>query len=276
MGFASESGYTPVSIETIMSAIKDGVNSEFGTSYTDESFVGTNFYKFFYALAQRMQENEVRASEIFSYLQQYFEVTNERIQRPVATSPGLVEAFGAYTSDLFPDGIVASVKPMVVGDAGKVNVCVDVDETDDDYADMKLEIATILKDSVAHGAVTQGAEVQSIVLSNGQAFDYKYHLPNRIDVLLRLTTTLSDNNQVVIDTPENVKQKLIDNIEAKYRLGRDFEPQRYFTTADAPWTSQVLLEWSDDAGATWESGIYEADFNDLFDVKLENITLVEA
>lgn len=276
MGFASESGYTPVSIETIMSAIKDGVNSEFGMAYTDESFVGTNFYKFFYALAQRLQENEVRTSEIFSYLQQYFEVTNERIQRPVATSPGLVEAFEAYTSDLFPDGIVASVKPMVVGDAGKVNVCVDVDETDDDYADMKLEIATILKDSVAHGAVTQGAETQAIVLSNGQSFDYKYHLPNRIDVLLRLTTTLSDNNQVVISTPEDVKQKLIDNIAAKYRLGRDFEPQRYFTTVDAPWTSQVLLEWSDDAGATWESGIFEANYDDLFDVKLENITLIEA
>lgn len=268
MGFAQETGYTPATIETIIDSIRVQINATFGTTYTADTFIGSNWYKYAYAAAQRLQENEVKTSEIFLKLQQYFQITNERIQRPVATSPGLIENFEAQDW-------IASLKPMIEVDAGKANICVDVDDTDPGYAAMKLEIATIIKNSIAAGVVTLGTESETIVLSNGQDFDFKYHLPNRTEVLLRLTTTLSDNNQVVIGTPEEVKQKLIDNIAAKYRLGRDFEPQRYFTTADAPWTSQVLLEYSVDAGSNWETEVFQADFDDLFEVLLENITLVE-
>jgi hypothetical protein len=269
MGFASDSGYTPVSVETIMDAFRVGINTEFGQTYTQESFVGTNFYKYFYAIAQRLQENEVKTSEIFNYLQQYFAVTNERIQRPVATSPGIIEA-------LELEGYVASVKPMVDADAGKIHVCVDTDETADDYDDVKLAINTIIKDSVAAGVVSQGTESSTIVLSNGQSFDFKFNLPDRTEVLLRLTTTLSENNQNVIKTPEQVKQILLDNIEANYSLGKNFEPQKYFTTVDAPWASHVLLEWSDDAGVTYYTTVFNSDYDELFDVLLANITLVEA
>lgn len=268
MGFAESTGYIPLSIETILDQLRVGFNTQFSTAWTTENFVGSNHYKFAYALAQRIQAGEIKTAEVFQNLQKYFEVTNERIQRPVATNPGLIEAF-------LREGWVASVKPTIEADAGKLFVAVDVDETGDDYAAEKLEINTIIANSSAAGVVSMGAEVSNIVLSNGQDFDFKFNLPNRIDVKLRLTLTQSDNNQVVIGTPESVKQKLIDNIAAKYRLGRDFEPQRYFTTVDAPWTSQVLLEWSDDDGATWESGIFEADYDDLFDVKLENIILIE-
>ena len=269
MGFASDSGYTPVSVETIMDAFRVGINTEFGQTYTQESFVGTNFYKYFYAIAQRLQENEVKTSEIFNYLQQYFAVTNERIQRPVATSPGIIEA-------LELEGYVASVKPMVDADAGKIHVCVDTDETADDYDDVKLAINTIIKDSVAAGVVSQGTESSTIVLSNGQSFDFKFNLPDRTEVLLRLTTTLSENNQNVIKTPEQVKQILLDNIEANYSLGKNFEPQKYFTTVDAPWASHVLLEWSDDVGVTYYTTVFNSDYDELFDVLLANITLVEA
>lgn len=266
MGFSQEAGYTPQSIEAIMTALMDEINTQFGTTYTYETFIGTNFYKYFYAAAQRIQENEVKASEVFTKLQQYFDITNERIQRPVATSSGVIEA-------LETAGYVASVKPIIEADAGKCNICVDVDETADDYADMKAEICEIIKDSVAAGVVTLGAESETIVLSNGQPFDFKYHLPDRVEPDLKLTITLSDNNQVVIDSPETIKQRLIDNIAAKYRLGRDFEPQRYFTTADAPWASSVLLEY--DIGSGFVDDIFEADFDDLFVINLENITLVE-
>jgi hypothetical protein len=268
MGFASESGYTPSSIETIMLYIMDGVNTEFGTAYTEETFIGTNFYKFFYAMAQRLQENEVKASEIFAYLQQYFNITNERIQRPVATSPGLIEA-------LADADWTASIKPMIEADAGEVNICVDVDETDDDYADLKLEIATIIKDSVAAGVVSMGTETEAIVLSNGQSFDFKFHLPNRIETYLKLTLTLSENNQVVISTPEDVKLLLLANIAEKYSLGKNFEPQRYFTTADAPWAAEVLLEWSINAGVDWFDTTIDVDFDDLYEIDLANVTLVE-
>lgn len=269
MGFASDSGYTPASIQTIMDALMVALNDEFGTTYTSDSFVGTNWYKFLYAAAQRIEQDETKTSEIFAQVQQYFRITNERIQRPVATSPGLVEAL----EDM---GYIASVKAMIDADAGKSNICVDTDETAPTYSTVKLAINTIISQSVAAGVVTQGTETSTIVLSNGQPFDFKYHLPNRTTVKLRLTLTLSDNNQVVVGNPDDTKQLLIDNIEARYRLGRDFEPQRYFTTGYAPWTSQVLLEYSVNAGVDWSSDIFEANYDDLFVVLLENIDLVEA
>lgn len=268
MGYAQESGYTPLSIETMMLSVMTNYNTQFGTSYTQETFLGTSAYKYFYSIIQRLQANEVRTSEIFAKLQQYIEITNERILRPSVTNPGLVEAFAA--SDF-----VASVKAPNDTDAGKVFVCVDTDETADDYADKKLEINTIIKNSTVAGTVSQGSEVSNLDVGNGQHFDFKFALPDRTEVLLRLTTTLSENNQVFIESPETVKQRLLDNIQARYRLGRNFEPQKYFGYTDAPWTSKVLLEYSIDDGANWLTAIYESEFDELFVVLLENITLVE-
>jgi hypothetical protein len=269
MGFASESGYTPLSIETIMLDVMDNFNTQFGTTYTQETFLGTSAYKYFYALVQRLQANEVRTGEIFSKLQQYIEVTNERILRPSVTPPGLVDAF--IDSDF-----VASVKPPIDADAGKIYVCVDTDETADDYADVKLEINTIIKNSVVAGVVSQGTETSAIVLSNGQSFDFKFNLPDRNEILLRLTITLSENNQSLISTPEEIKNLLVANIAEKYSLGKNFEPQRYFTTEDAPWASDVMLEWSDDAGSNYYTTVFDAAYDDLFVVLLENIELIEA
>ncbi len=388
MGFSQESGYTPATIDTLMLSVMENLNIQFETSYTQESFIGTNWYKFFYALIQRLQENEVKTSEIFVKLQQYFEITNENIQRPVVTNPGLIEV-------LETSGYISSVKPMIVGDAGKIHVAIDVDDgvhaegnvtitsytalvsgTDDtvtvagqafvaqsgaavegagtfqaatsneataaslalqinshaaintdvraravgavveitafqggvggnaitltyteadgnagatvsgavlsggedneDYEDTRLAICTIIKDSTVAGAITQGTESETIVLSNGQSFDFKFNLPNRLITHLKLTTTLSENNMFVILAPEDIKALLLANIEEKYRLGLNFEPQKYFTVVDAPWASQVLLEWSHDDGATWSDDVYNADYDELFDISLENITLVEA
>jgi hypothetical protein len=247
----------------------ENINTQFGTSYTADTFLGTNFYKYFYALVQRLQENEVKTSEIFLKLQQYFTITNERISRPVVTSPGLIEA-------LEKAGYIASVKPMEDADAGKIFVCVDVDGDADDYATTKLAINTIIKDSTVAGAVTQGSESSSITLTNGQSFDFKFALPNLIPVHLKLTLTLSENNQSVVGNPDDVKLALLANIAAKYRLGKNFEPDRYFTVVDAPWASTVLLEWSDDDEMTYQSDVFDADFDDLFDIDLSRVHLVEA
>lgn len=274
MGFASESGYTPTSIEAMMLSIMTNVNTQFGTTYTQETFVGTNFYKFFYALVQRMQENEVKTSEIFLKLQQYFTITNEKIARPVVTNPGIIEILEA--SDY-----LASVKKPVDMDAGKIFICVDKHvtegnwEDDAGYTTDKLAVNTIIKDSTVAGAVTQGTEVNSITLSNGQSFDFKYALPNRIPVHLRLTTTLSENNQVLVGDPDDVKLALVANIAERYRLGKNFEPQKYFSVDDAPWASTVLLEWSDDDEANYYSTVYDAAFDDLFMIDLARVHLVE-
>jgi len=390
MGYAQESGYTPTDIETIMTSIMGNINTQFNLdpAYTMETFVGTNAYKYFYALAQRVQENEVKTSEIFAKLQQYIAITNERISRPVVTNPGLEEKLEA-------EGYTASLKPMIDADAGKIHICVDVNEglkasgtititnyanlvsgTDDsvgvggvtftaqtgaatpgdatfqaatsnevtaislakqinshattgilvnakaqggivtitalyggtggnsialayndndtnvgatksgnalsggaadaDYAATKLALNTLISQSTIAGGVTQGTESSAIVLSNGQSFDFKYNLPKRIPTHLKLTIALSENNQVVVGDPDDTKQLLLDNINARYRLGKNFEPQRYFSTLDAPWAASVLLEWGrDDGSPTYASTVYNSDYNELFDVSLANITLVE-
>lgn len=268
MSFSSDSGYTPLTVNAMMLQVMNNINTQFGTSYTEATFLGTNFYKYFYALIQELQKNEVKTSEIFLKLQQYMALTNEKISRPVVTNPGLV-------SILESSGFVASVKKPIEVDAGKVFVCVDTDETAVDYSTKKLQINTIIKDSTVAGVVSQGAQVSSIALSNGQSFDFKFDLPTRFVVKLRLTITLSQNNQVFVKSPDDIKNILLQNINARYRLGKNFEPQKYFSLVDAPWGSKVLLEWSTDNGVNYYSTVFVSAYNELFDVKLENITLIE-
>lgn len=394
MGYAQDSGYIPSSVQTIMASLMANINTQFSTSYTVENFVGTDFYKYFYALAQKIQEGEVKTSEVFLKLQNYFAITNAKISRPVTTVPGIIEKLSLPTT-LAPFGYVAAVKPMIDADAGKLNIAIDVDDgvhasgnititsfanlltttpdtvtigatvftaqagaatlgtttfqaatsnaataaslalqinshatakdivkatvvgaivtltarhggtagnsivlnyTDNgggnigatksgtvlsggtanaDYAAKKAELALLVSRSAVGGAVTQGLEVTTIVLSNGQSFDFKYWLPNRIPVKLRLTVTLSTNNQFVVGSPDSQKLNLLANLLSRYRLGRNFEPQKYYSLVDAPWASQVVLEYSFDGGSTWSNSVYVAAFDDLFDIQLANISLVE-
>ncbi len=397
MGYAQETGYTPSSIDTILTQIMNNINVQFQLDppYTMETFIGTNAYKYFYALAQEAQENEVKTSEIFLKLQNYFDQINARIARPVVTQPGTIEL-------IEKEGFQTSVKPMILADAGTRSICIDVDDgdhaygevkitsyanlisgtadkvtigatqftaqagaatpgaatfqaatsntltatslaaqinahatastvvraraqgaivyltalhggtagnaivltytnndgnvgatvtgsgtledgtTNADYEDLKEDLCLLISQCTAGGIITKGTESENIVLSNGQSETFKYYLPNRLPTTLRLTTTLSENNQILIGSPDEVKQKLLANVLARYRLGRNFEPQRYFSVVDAPWAASVLLEYSTNydpdapGDAIWSSAIYDAAFDDLFEVSLENIILVEA
>jgi hypothetical protein len=267
VSFSFEEGYVPQSIPQIMDALRVGINAQFGTTYTTETFVGTGYYKYMYALAQRIQEGEIRTSEVFLKLQDYIKLTNERISRPVVTNQGLIDA-------LERSGFIASVKKPVVGERGELRICVDTDDTAPDYEAKRLEICTLIKDSSAAGVVTIGTEEEEIVLSNGQAFDFKFNLPTRVPTELRLTLTLSQNNQVVIGNPDAVKDLLLGNIALRYRLGRNFEPQNYFTVVDAPWCSKVLLEYSFD-GDVWFTDVYVTDYDELLTFSLSDTIVIE-
>jgi hypothetical protein len=268
MSWSSDQGYTPSTIPELMNLVMAGVNAQFSTTYDEETFLGTNFYKYFYAIIQRLQENEVRTSEIVLKLQQYFDVTNEMITRPNTTHPGVIDFFSAQ-------GFRVSTKPPVDVDAGKLYICVDTDEEADDYPLVKKEICELVSQCCVGGVISQGTEVEPITMSNAQAFDYKFNLPTRIPVLLRLTITLSDNNLFVVGTAAESAAKLYANLLARYRLGLDFEPQRYFSVLDAPWAAMVLLEWSDDAGGNWHDEVFDADYDELFTFDLEDISVVE-
>lgn len=276
MSFSSESGYIPIPVDQMMAIVRENVNTQFSTSYTAETFLGTNFYKYFYSLIQRLQENEVKASEIFIRMQEYFTITNEKIQRPNTTHPGIYDYFQSL-------GYFVSTKPPADADAGKVYICVDVDDSDPTYDDViKPAVCAIVKDCVVGGVISQGSESEAITLSNGQSMDFKFNLPDRIPVKLRLTITLSDNNEFTIDSPDDTKEALFANTTAKYKLGKNFEPQRYFSVVDAPWAAMVLLEWTDDVtddeadvDATWHDEVFEAEYNEVFDFDLTDIEIVE-
>ena len=265
MSFAQDTGYLPNTVGALMELVRVGVNEQFGTTYDAETFLGTNFYKYFYALIQRLQENEVKTSEIFLRMQQYFDVTNEKITRPNTTHPGLVDYLDAA-------GYQASTKKPIDADAGKLYVCVNVDGSDPDYAATKLAINTLIKDCAVAGVITQGDQVSTITLPNLQSFDFKFKLPTLTPIDLKLTITLSNNNQFTILSDVEVTALLFANINARYTLGLDFEPQRYFSIIDAPWASDVLLEYDDGGG--FVSTVFAAAYDDLLTFAIGDITVV--
>ncbi len=391
MSFAEETGYIPSTIPDLMNLVRLGVNESLGTDYDAETFLGTNLYKYFYALVQRLQLNEVKTSEIVLKLQQYFDVTNEVITRPNTTHPGIRDYLTAL-------GYLISTKAPLDADAGKLYLCVDEEdnharglvtitayaslisgtddvvtvgataftaqsgaatpgtatfraatsnaetaaslalqinehatagalveawtvdavvhiraltggtagnaialgytdndtnigatksgtalaggyalaEGEDDFDDRRLEICTAIKDCVPAGIVSQGSEIEAITLSNDQSFDFKFNLPTKIPALLRLTLVTSDNNQSVILSTQEVRELLYANISARYRLGLDFEPQRYFSVLDAPWCASVLLEWSINGGSNYFSTVKELEYNEKLTFELGDIEVVES
>lgn len=264
MSYSQDNGYTPVDFETLIDQIRVGINDQFLTSYTPETFIGTSWYKYAYAIVQQIQRNEIKTSEIFQKLQEYIRLMNEGINRPSVTYLGLMDSFKR-------DGYVISIKPPNDIDAGKIFICVDVEDTDPDYADIKHDICTKIKDYVSGGFVSQGTEVESITLSNGQAFDFKFELPTRIPILVRATITVSSNNAYLVPQDVEIRTKIFDNIKKLYQLGYDFEPQRYYSQADAPWASSILVEYSLDAGSSWDSSVLDGDYNELYTLTLDDI-----
>lgn len=272
MSFASDEGYVPVSFRTMMEAIMVGLNTQFNTGYTYETFEASNHYKYFYVLVQRALENENKTAEIFAKLQAYIVTTNERIQRPSVSNPGLIDTF-ANQAQTFDKPYIVSVKATEEADAGTVSVAVLVDDSSPTYiSEDKGNIARILNETIVAGMVTTGAESQNILLSNGQSFTYRWHLPNYIPTALRITVNISDNHPATVPDDEQIRNQLITNIAARYRLGWDFEPQRYYTQSDAPWASSIVLEY--DIGGAFETEVYEANFDDLLTFDLEEIEVV--
>lgn len=267
MSFSQENGYVPTTFAVVMDAIRTELNVQFGTAFTPESFIGTNWYKYFYTLVQRLLENETKTSEIFLKLSQYISTTNQAIQRPSVSLPGLLDSFSSR-------GYVASVKKNLIGDAGTISICVDTDASDDTYPATKFAINSLIRDFVVAGLVYLGDQVTQLTLSNGQQFDFAFSLPIYQPILLRLTLTSSDNQVVTIPTDVQLRTALFNNINSRYRLGWDFEPQRYFTAADAPWAATILLEYSVSGGAAWVDSVFEATFRDLFTFSLEDIAVV--
>jgi hypothetical protein len=86
---------------------------------------------------------------------------------------------------------------------------------------------------------------------------------------------LSENNQFEILPTDTSKATLLANVASRYRLGRNFEPQTYFTVLEAPWCSQILLEYSFD-DINWLTAVYDSDHDELLEFSLARTVVVEA
>lgn len=280
MSFAQDNGYTPTTFTALMDLIMGGINAQFGTGYTTETFVGTNWYKFSYPFVQRVQQGEITTSEVFAALARFIEESNEAIQRPSVSGPGIIDSFESQ-------GFIVSTKDNVDSDAGKLFLAVDVDQTSGSYSTVKGNILSLLSQFVVGPLVSQGSETGPVTLSNGQTFTYRYSLPNRIPVLLRLTGIKSPNTTAQIPDDIVIREKIFTNIlgvkdadgnytqTPRYRLGWNFEPQRYFNiTDDAPWAESLILEYSSNSGSSWVSNVFVASYLDLFTFGLADIAVV--
>lgn len=262
MSYAQENGYIPETFEDVMDQMRIQVNEKFGTTFTESNFVGSNWYKYLYGPVQKLVAIGIKASEIFLKLQEYIDTTNDKVLLPTATIQGLIDAFER-------EGYIISVGTGT----GTLHIYVDIDHNAPDYSFWKLEICSLIKEYVSAGVQTLGAESEELVLSNGQVFEFSYDLPTYLDYLVRVTVVKSPNHKADIPTQLELKQMIYENIQNRYRLGWQFEPQRYLTITDVPWAESILFEWSDDAGATWSDDVWVSDVEYKVLVSLENITV---
>jgi len=265
MSYAQDTGYTPRTVEEILEAWRIEINDEWSLSYDAQSFVGSQYYKFFYRAAQMVQREEVKTGQTFQKLQDYFTTINDRIQRPTTTYPGLVEA-------LEDAGYNSSMKPPSSVDAGTVFICIDVDDTDPDYATIKQELLELISTFIAGGMFFEGTEQGDVVISNGQNFPFAYFLPNRRRTYMRITLKKSDNSNIEIPDDVTLRTLVRDNVLARYKMGWDFEPERYLTQAEVLWAADLTIEYSFNL-IGWDTEVYQASFDDLLQVALGDIQI---
>lgn len=267
MSYEQDNGYVPRSFEEIMEELRIGVNDQFFTSYDEDTFVGTGWYRFLYPVVQRIQNNEVKISEIFVYLAEYIVQKNILINRPSVSQNGMVDA-------LKNAGYVASVRATEEATIGEIYIAVDLELDDPDFDAKKLEIATLMKNFTVAGTVSIGDQEETITLSNGQAFVYKFKLADKNPILFRITLVDSINTAIAIPSDEDIRLQFYQNYIGRYRMGWNIEPQKYFNQGDALWAASVLVEYSLNDGDDWFSTIHESEYDELWVLDLEDVDVI--
>jgi hypothetical protein len=274
MSFSATNGYTPRTFDEIIAAFVTLINTSFGTTYTAESIVGSNFYKYFYASAQLILANEIEFAEAYLKLQDYIRQINAKISQPVVTSDGIVDYFHT-------EGYEASVAQASDGSAGYVFVCLNLDSDDSTYSDDKDACLELLKNCIVGGARCVGDETGEVTLSNGQSFEFAFALPTITETLLRVEIEVSRNTNIVAETQSEIAaivfdkmNEVQDNGKKLYSLGLDFEPDKYATPEMFPYASRIVTTYSTNSGSSYVGTVFEAAYDDLLNIPLENIEVI--
>lgn len=262
MSYSVLNGYAPRSYDDILLTTVNAVNEEFGTNYTTQSFAGTNLWKVLYSAIQEIMTTENNISLLGEKMKQFISVQNEELYAPTSTIDGFTDLLKRELS------LVGSIKPNEAADAGNIYLCVDVDNTLDDYATIKQEILELMHRHLVGGLVYHGTETGTVTGTNGQSYSYGYSLPTTVSLMVKITIDVSDNTLLKIPTTNEVKALFLKNFAERYRLGFDFEPQNYLCRDDVPFAGSILIEYSQDSGITWDADVLDLDFD-------EKVTLAE-
>ncbi len=121
-----------------------------------------------------------------------------------------------------------------------------------DYAALKQEIINKMGAWLSAGLYYTGTEEGTRIALNGQTFTYKFAMPDPVNILVRITATASANAKTPILNENQIRDIFDANFASLYRLGLNFEPEKYLEIArDLPFASDILLEYSENAGSTW-------------------------
>lgn len=265
MSFSVVNGYTPRSYENILDECINVVNEQFNTSYTRETFVGTNMWKFLYAGIQQIMVAENSTAQLVDKIKDYIRTQNEELIKPTSSPDGFMERMEEEL------GLISSIKPTEESDAGYVYMAVDVDTSDESYPQVKQSIFNLMAKYLGVGLFYEGGESGTVTARNGQAFNYAYDLPSKTNLKVKIVITVSDNTLSYIETPSIIKEKFLNNFNKKYRLGYNFEPQIYLNSNDLPFASDIKITYSTDGGSSYKNTVLKAMYDEKIIVTEDNI-----
>ena len=251
-------GYTPQSYQTILTSVVAEVNKQFNTNYTNEQFEGTNLWKVFYTGIQELMGIENKITELSVKLQDYIRTQNEELLIQRSSVDGFIQGI---EEDL---NLIASIKPIETPEeAGHLSVAVDLDDQSEDYQDKKNQVIKKMHDWLTAGLFYEGTEEGQVTATNGQEFNYAFNLPTETALKIKITVRVSDNKSLFVLTPNEIKNKFIENFNKLYRLGFDFEPQTYLCLEkDLPFASAFEVEYSTDGGSEYKSDVLKTMYDE--------------
>lgn len=222
---------------------------EAATSKTQ--FLGSYEYQALYPAMQLMVENGELTLDALNEVLISIEQINQEIRRPAVLQSRVTERFAEF-------GYEATIRAADATTKGIVAICVDAHGGDEDF------IGTLIRDEMLPaGQHMEGDVIYSTALSNGQALDIKWTLPQDSTKDYRVTITRARGSKYPVDTNEVILEKFYANYNEIMGIGTDITPQVYLTVRDLPWASSVLVEWTND-GTTWDDGDFTALYNQRF------------
>lgn len=256
MTYTVTNGYSPRSYETILTECVQVVNEQFGTSYTNQSFTGTNLWKYLYATIQGLMTVENNIAELGVKLQDYIRTQNEELIIPTSSENG-------FTALLEREmGLIASFKPTESSSAGQIHLAIDIDNTAEDYAEKKQQIFNLMAEHLGAGLFYNGTEQGTVTELNGQSFNYAFDLPSVTNLKVKIKVKVSENTNLFVETTNKIKEKFLANFAKAYRLGYDFEPQVYLCKDDLPFASEIKVTYQ-------SNGSYSGEvLNSAYDEKI--------